>query len=101
MWTKYGYRDTKIWVIHHKDEDPLNNNINNLVFLTKAEHASLHKKGVKYGEEIKKKMSESRKGENNGMYGKHFSEETKKKMSEKKKGKHWKIDENTRKRVWY
>lgn len=66
--------------------------------------------GVKHTEEYKKKMSESRKGENNPMYGemhtnewkqmmsyrmsgknnywyrKHISEESKKKMSESHKG---------------
>ena len=34
----------------------------------------------------KKKLSESRKGENNPMFGKHLSDETRKKISEAKKG---------------
>ena len=43
----------------------------------------------KHSEETKRKMSESRKGKNNGMYGKkrNMSEETRKKMSESHKGK--------------
>lgn len=44
-------------------------------------------RGRSHSEEAKRKMSESRTGENNGMYGKHHSEESKKKMSNAKKGK--------------
>ena len=36
-------------------------------------------KGYKYTEEQRKRMSENRKGEKNGMYGKHHTEETKQK----------------------
>lgn len=81
MWTKYGWRDGKIWAIHHKDENPLNNSIENLVFMTRSEHMKLHNIGKKHphSEESKRKMSESRRG-------KHLSEETKKKMSETHKG---------------
>ena len=42
--------------------------------------------GLKHTEETKKKMSESRKGENHPLYGKHHTEETKKKISESLKG---------------
>lgn len=38
-------------------------------------------------EEYRKKMSELKSGEKNGMYGKYHSEESKRKMSEAKKGK--------------
>ena len=38
-------------------------------------------------EKLSKKFSELRKGEKNGMYGKHHTEESKKKMSENSKGK--------------
>ena len=76
MWTKYGWRDTKIWAIHHIDEDKSNNSISNLVFMTRGEHMSLHKNmyGKHHSEETKRKLSESRKG-------KHLSEETKRKLS--------------------
>lgn len=37
--------------------------------------------------EVRKKMSESKRGENNNNYGKHHSEETRKKISEALKGK--------------
>ena len=52
-----------------------------LIFLTHAEHISLHHKGKTFSEETKKKMSEAKKG-------KHRSEETKKKIAESMKGKH-------------
>lgn len=45
-----------------------------LIYLRKGEHSTLHQKG-KYA------------GENNPMYGKHHTEEAKKKQSEAKKGK--------------
>ena len=73
-----------------------------LIFLTKAEHNILHKKGKKYSEETRKKMSEALKGKlksvehkrkiseslkgNTNMKGKHHSDETRKKMSESRKG---------------
>ena len=79
MWTKYGWRDTKIWAIHHKDENPLNNSLSNLVFITNSEHMSLHRKG------------------NQNMYGKHHSEETKRKLSESNTGKH--LSEETKRRI--
>lgn len=61
-----------------------------LIFLTKSEHSSLHMKGKPKSEESKKKMSEAKKGkcsgENNSFYGKRHSEKTKKKISETKTG---------------
>lgn len=69
---------------------------NELIFLTRAEHNKLHKKGNTYflgkhhSEESKNKLSEAHKGkqagENNPMYGKHHTKEAKKKMSEAHKG---------------
>ena len=80
-----------------------------LIFLTKSEHISLHKKGKPSGrkgthhseetkkkmseakrimsEETRNKMSEARKGKSSGMKGKHHSEEAKIKQSEALKGK--------------
>lgn len=85
MYTYYGYRDGKVWNIHHIDENKLNNNIENLIYLTKSDHNSLHKKGKPtwnkgkhLPEETKFKMSMSRKG-------KQHTEETKRKMSESHK----------------
>ena len=100
---------------------------NELIFLTRKEHSSLHKEGkhsseetrnkisevmkVKHkgkilSEEIKCKISESMKGKNTWMKGRKLSEETRNKISEankgkhaKFKGKHWKLVDG--KRVWY
>lgn len=60
------------YVIHHIDENKLNNDISNLQMLTPSEHASIHMMGEKnpfYG----------KKGINRG---KRFSPETRKKISE-------------------
>lgn len=43
--------------------------------------------GYLFSPEIHQKLSESKKGEKNPMYGKHYSEEEKRKMSERQKGK--------------
>ena len=78
--------------------------------LTQGEHTTIHNRFI------------DRKGENNGMYGKHQSDEAKKKISSKmsgkknhlgihhspesrikcgadKKGKHWKVVDGVR--VWF
>lgn len=74
---------------------------NELIFLTKSEHHSLHNKGKKCGsftEEHKRKMSEAHKG-------KKLSEEQKRRLSEINKGnqytkgKHWKLSEEVKKRI--
>lgn len=98
-----------------------------LIFVTRKEHGELHgylgggtKKGTKFSEEHKRKISESKKGcegPNKGKRfseewkqkislakkgtapwnkGKHISEETKMKKSEAIKGKHWKLVEGKR-----
>ena len=56
-----------------------------------AKQISLYEDFKKYGwdatEERKEKFSESHRGVNHPLYGKHHSEETKKKISESHKGK--------------
>jgi len=76
-------------IVHHIDEDPTNNNIENLVLMTISEHRRHHMTGdrnpffgEKHTEEFKKWLSESRKGAKNHRYGKKHSEETKQKMRE-------------------
>ncbi len=76
-----------------------------LIFLRRSDHWTLHwkrrtlsettlkkmsdrmrgnkyNKGKRLSEEAKRKMSELRKGENNGMFGKRHSKDTRKKMSD-------------------
>ena len=117
--THYGYK--KGLVIHHIDENKLNNSLENLVYLTNYEHAKLHHKGENnamfgkhHSEETKRKMSiaakgrtlseatkrkisAANKGENNVMFGKHHSEETKRKISDAKKGKI--LSEETKRKI--
>jgi hypothetical protein len=61
-------------VIHHKDENRENNDIENLVLMDKIEHLRLHKKGNNYG----------RVGENHPFYNKHHSDEDMERMSKMK-----------------
>ena len=95
---------TQTWVIHHRFELTLdgefalnaaqlkmhdmyyNRPYYELIFLTRAEHARLHRKGVTLSEETRRKMSEANKGENNPFYGKHHSDEARRKISEANKG---------------
>lgn len=101
-------------VLHHIDPSWKENDIeryiqwnpDDLVVMTRSEHAKLHMtgkkfteetckrmseahKGAKYSEERCKMMSELVKGDKNPMYGKTFSEEHRKRMSEAQKGYHW------------
>ena len=64
-----------------------------LIFMKHGEHSSLHKPS----DDTKNKMSETMKGENNPMYGKHLSEETKNKLSEELKGR--KFSEEHKKKI--
>lgn len=57
MWTNFGWRDGKVWAIHHLDENKFNNSLTNLVFLTHSEHSKLHHKGKKYKIHRKKNQS--------------------------------------------
>jgi hypothetical protein len=104
IWNYYN-PDNKYYyglVIHHIDENPLNDDINNLQLMTKEEHISLHHKnnknmlGKKHSEETKRKISNGNKGKQRSgackiemserMKGKKMSELTKSRMSEAKKG---------------
>lgn len=60
IYTLYGYK--KGYVIHHKDENKLNNSLKNLDYISREEHASIHWKGKKRpprSEEHKKNLSKS------------------------------------------
>ena len=100
---------TQMWHCHHRREtiysrsglieigEYYNRPACELIFLTSLEHNRLHKSGKHLSAETRKKMSESKKGENHPFFGKHHSEETIKKMSEATKGKHH--SEETRKKM--
>lgn len=64
----YGITVPEGFVVHHKDNNPLNNCILNLQLLSRSEHTSIHKSGENchfYGKHFF--------GEENGMYGKKHS----------------------------
>lgn len=58
-------------VIHHKDENKENNDINNLEAMYSTEHSSKHNKGRVFSQKTRRKMSENHSdvnGENNPMW---------------------------------
>lgn len=74
----------KGYVIHHKDRNRQNNCIMNLQLMTNQEHVSLHTQGENnpmYGI----------KGEKHPLFGRRVSEETRKKMSESRKGNNYRL----------
>ena len=46
-------------VVHHKDHNPQNNRIENLQWISKSDHCSLHHKGIPFTENHKMKISEA------------------------------------------
>ncbi len=98
--TFFGYKLG--YDVHHKDENPLNNSLSNLVYLTHSEHTKLHStellhnetraklslalKGKPFSDEHRAKLSTAMKGKNKG---KTLSDEHKAKMSASHKGSHW------------
>lgn len=68
-------------LVHHKDQNSLNNEFSNLQVLTRAEHIRIHKpcKGYKFTDEQKKRLSKAHKGI------KH-TQKTRIKMSKTRKG---------------
>jgi hypothetical protein len=47
------------WVVHHIDEDKHNNDISNLVLMTRADHMRLHLHGRKVPEDVEKEEATS------------------------------------------
>ena len=100
---------TQVWDCHHRREtiysakelieigEYYNRPACELILLTKSEHTRLHHLGKHHSEETRKKISESKNGENNYWFGKHHSEETRKKISEAHKGKNH--SDETRKKM--
>ena len=113
----------RVWHCHHRREtiytrsglkeigEYYNRPACELIFLTPTDHRRLHNLGKPSGmkdkhhsAETRKKMSESKKGENNPLFGKHHSAEALNKMSESKKGENHPMfgkhrSEETRKKI--
>lgn len=49
-------------VVHHKDGNKLNNDINNLELMTLSEHSRMHQVGKKHSEDTKEKYRKQRLG---------------------------------------
>lgn len=87
----------KGYIVHHKDGDKLNNSIDNLELMSRAEHASIHHKGVPKTDEMRRKSSQTKMGHivsqetrekiRRKLKGRSLSEETKRKMSITRTGK--------------
>ena len=95
--------NTQTWELHHRNEFTLDGEFahtanelkainmyfkrpaNELIFLPKSVHKSLHSKNRKISEETRKKISDAKKGKSGPMKGKHHSEETRRKISEASK----------------
>lgn len=82
-------------VIHHEDGDKLNNNIWNLVPMTVSEHISLHGKNI--SDETREKISQSKIGPKNPMYGKKLSEKQKENL--RWYAKHQVVSDETREKL--
>lgn len=77
--TFYGYRQG--YVVHHLDENPLNNVLSNLVYLSESEHKKIHWAGDN------NPAKENRANISAANKGKPLSEEHKEKISTALKGK--------------
>ena len=67
--------------VHHRDENPKNNYIENLEKMSEHDHKSFHMSGIK-----NPMFNVHRYGTENTFYGKHHSEDTKKILSYQKRG---------------
>lgn len=84
----YGYKEG--FDIHHLNQIKTDNRLQNLVYLTREQHISLHKTGMKHSEQSKTKMSVAKKGKKisaehkakiiAALMGKKFSAEHKAKI---------------------
>lgn len=95
---------TQVWHCHHRREtifsksdlieigEYYNRPACELIFLTPTDHHRLHRLGKHHSVEACKKISETKKGEKNPMFGKQLSAKTRKKISETKKGKHHSVE---------
>ena len=85
VWIWQNFMQTSVpegCVIHHLDQNKLNNDILNLVCMNDSDHRRWH--ATHMSAETKQKIANSK-----NLLGKHHSEISKKKISENKKGKPW------------
>ena len=68
IYEQYNGPIPKGYIVHHKNEDKLDNSPKNLIMMTRGEHTKLHQAG------------------NTNTLGKYHTKESKQKMSETKKG---------------
>lgn len=80
VWNYYHPEDPweKGYVIHHKDENPLNDDISNLQKMTKSNHISFHSSGEKChfyrsDQSGKNNPMYGRKDKDSPNYGKHYN----------------------------
>jgi len=87
------------FVVHHIDDNSMNNHADNLQCMSRSDHIRLHATGHDVSESTRKKISEAKTGEKNprGMLNKHHSESSRKKISEANIGK--KLMESTKKKM--
>lgn len=92
--------NTQTWICHHKAEIQPDGVLSvkelkernlyyhrparELVFLMPSTHSAIHNEHRK--PEVRKRISDSKMGDKNPMFGKHHSDESKRKMSISKKG---------------
>lgn len=79
IWEEHYGEIPKGYVVHHKDGNKLNNDIENLELMSLKEHGNMHHKGKKLSREHRDNISKARKG----MV---FSEEHCNNISKAKKG---------------
>lgn len=77
------------YVVHHIDENPLNNNPSNLIAMPEKDHLRFHHKGKQLSETAKANMSNAHKGKQSPFKGmrNRYSQETLDKMSKSHIGK--------------
>ncbi len=97
IWELHNGKIPEGYIIHHKDCNPLNNELSNLQCMSAAEHVSLHHLGVKCSEERKRNIGNGNRGkkrtdemnEQNRLrqLGKKHSEEHRKNIGNGNRGK--------------
>lgn len=92
VWNREHPENLKIindgFIIHHEDENQKNNDPKNLQKMIRGEHTRLHWSGKNHTEDIKKKISKAKMGQVPWNKGLETSEEIRRKSSESHKGQH-------------